>query len=310
MFKICLMILSLLFLTDIPYANNNDFDEKINKSYEKYAEYYDYTNDNFSLKIIRGKVNGKYTYGICFSNAFAKTYNIELYSEGEKFILESDRRGDICVLALSEIKSEYVIYVYKDSEVVNLPVKAIIQPFDESDFVQSGASKISYGENKGATITKLSKEKNVNFDYLLPGICFISVGCLIIILIFAKTKKGMFSKEKRKEGTFNFKEFLSSEFNEEPKSEFDIIDINPLEETNDEAETEREIYQKSLRDDEFEESNFPLADYLRDKGFITDYKFASEDEKQKIMLELMKLKDDKKITEDEYLEEAYKLWKE
>lgn len=312
MLKFCFVIFSLLFLTNIQYPNNNEFDENVNKAYEEYASYYEYTNDSFSLKIIRGKVNKKMLYGICFSNAYAKTYSIELVDTNEKvYLLPTDRRGDVLVVALEEIDSNYTINVYEDDKLINLPVKAILKPFDENDLKNTDITKVSIGENKGSALTHLSTKTNIpSTVWILGGMVLITIGCVIIILVYAKTKKGMFSKEKRSEGVFNFKEFLSENFNEEPKSEFDIIDIAPVEEKDKEPNSEREIYQKMFRYDDDEVSGFQIKEYLQDKGFVTDYKLASEEEKQKIMLELMKLKNDKKITEDEYLEEAYRLWKE
>lgn len=312
MLKFCFVIFSLLFLTNIQYPNNNEFDENVNKAYEEYASYYEYTNDSFSLKIIRGKVNKKMLYGICFSNAYAKTYSIELVDTNEKvYLLPTDRRGDVLVVALEEIDSNYTINVYEDDKLINLPVKAILKPFDENDLKNTDITKVSIGENKGSALTHLSTKTNIpSTVWILGGMVLITIGCVIIILVYAKTKKGMFSKEKRSEGVFNFKEFLSENFNEEPKSEFDIIDIAPVEEKDEEPNSEREIYQKMFRYDDDEVSGFQIKEYLQDKGFVTDYKLASEEEKQKIMLELMKLKNDKKITEDEYLEEAYRLWKE
>ena len=49
--------------------------------------------------------------------------------------------------------------------------------------------------------------------------------------------------------------------------------------------------------------------YLQSLGYITDYKLLSEEEKNKIMLELMRLKDTEQITLKKYYEETYQLWK-
>lgn len=312
MLKFCLVIFSLLFLTNVQYPNNDEFDENVNKAYEEYAKYYEYTNDSFSLNIIRGRVNKKMVYGVCFSNAYAKTYSIELVDSTNKiYLLPTDKRGDISVVALEEIDCNYTINVYEGDKLINLPIKPILKPFDENEFNNTDITKVSIGENKGVVFTQLSTKTNISsYVWILGGMVLITIGCVIIILVNAKMKKGMFNKEKRSEGVFNFKEFLSENFNEEPKNEFDIIDIAPVEEKDEDFKSEREIYQKTFRYDDDEVSGFKIQDYLQDKGFVTDYKLASEEEKQKIMLELMKLKNDKKITEDEYLEEAYRLWKE
>lgn len=311
MLKLCLMILSLLFLVDVPYANDNNFDEDVHKAYEIYEQYYtSVANDNFHLRIVRGKVNEKLCYGICFTNAYAKTYCIELVDEdGVKYTLSQDKRGDINAVAIDEISKAYTINVYKDSEKINLFLKAELVPFTEEDLSNSNIVSLNYGENQGCKFSNLKVIKTFSLNFsqtflLITG--GITLVCIIIIVVFYKREKGMFNKEKRKEGVFNFKEFLNTDYEETPKSEFDIIDLEPSKE---DGEEEKEIYEKRISYEE-ERTNFPLKEYLQDKGFITDYKIAQEEEKQKIMLELMKLRDDKKISEDEYLEEAYRLWKE
>lgn len=315
MLKICLMMLSLLFVTNTFDANTIQFEEDISKAYEVYAEYIEFpnTSDSFYLKIVRGKVNDKWCYGVCFTNSFAKTYSIKIVDENNNvYSLPQDKRGDINAVAI-EVNKVYTINVYRDGEKISLYKKAELVPFEEEEFALTDSKKMIFGENKGTKFIELKSEKQkVNSDmfYILVAFGAITLGCVIIIVAFAKMKKGMFSKEKRSEGVFNFKEFLSEDFNEEPKNEFDIIDIAPVEEKDEELNSEREIYQKMFRYDDDEVSGFKIKEYLQDKGFVIDYKLASEEEKQKIMLELMKLKNDKKITEDEYLEEAYRLWKE
>ena len=42
---------------------------------------------------------------------------------------------------------------------------------------------------------------------------------------------------------------------------------------------------------------------------MTDYRIVSTEEKNKIMLELMRLKEQKVITPDDYLDEVSELWK-
>ena len=319
MLKIFLIVLSLLFIKT-PETNKKElFDMQVEAAYEKYASYYQYSNDNFSLEVIRGIVNEKTAYGVLFSNAFAKTYSIDITdSKGVKYKLPTDERGDLFVVAFEEIlNEEYTISIYKGNELVSLPTTIKLLPFTESELDASPITSIYFGQNKGVTTQLFVKKAVLNSEmiYIIIGLGSIVLGCVIIILAFAKMKKGMFDKAKREDGVFKFKDFLSQDFKEQPKSEFDIIDLNNNEVLKDEKEEmsddkEQEIYEKNIRYDTDEKSGFPLSEYLIEKGYTVDYKTASEEEKQKIMLELMKLKNDKKITEDEYLEEAYKLWKE
>ena len=52
-----------------------------------------------------------------------------------------------------------------------------------------------------------------------------------------------------------------------------------------------------------------VREHLILNGFITDYKIITDDEKNKVTVYLMKLKNEKKISNDQYLEEMYKIWK-
>ncbi len=171
----------------------------------------------------------------------------------------------------------------------------------------------------GARITKLTVPHNyTNLIFIVVALAIV-VSCGIIILVFWKSKKGMFNERLRKEDTFDFKEFLNQNFDEniqEPdtidldEDEFSVEKEEDLKQDESLDKQPKNVYEKSYKDIEEEKSGFSISDYLRDKGLITDYKIASEEEKQSIMLELMRLRDEKKITNDEYLEEAYKLWKE
>ena len=61
--------------------------------------------------------------------------------------------------------------------------------------------------------------------------------------------------------------------------------------------------------DEDVRSDFNIKKHLQELGFITDYRIIDSEEKNKIMLELMRLKEQKTITQDDYLYEVSELWK-
>lgn len=316
MLKFFIVILSMLFVTSPTKSNDILFKTGVDAAYEKYAYCYEYSNENFSLSIVKGIVNDKPAYGFALTNVYVKTYTVKIVDiDGNEYKLSPNSRGDLLVVAFEEIDKEYTINIYRDGKKVDLLGEAKLTPFTESEFDDLPITAIVLGKDQGTIVSKLVIKNKIDSSmlFIIIGVSLITLGCLIIILSYMKNKKGMFDKNKRSEGIFQFKDFLSQNFDEEPKSEFDVIDIKPEENQEEEEIAEKahnEIYQKSVRYDNEEKSNFPLEEYLKDKGFVTDYKLAQEEEKQKIMLELMKLKNDKKITEDEYLEEAYKLWKE
>ena len=122
----------------------------------------------------------------------------------------------------------------------------------------------------------------------------------MLTLILFITKKGLFNKEKRKEGIISMKDLLSEDTN-------DIIEVDYLENVKDLNNNRLEN-----SNDNFEEPIDEIKDikaYLRDKGFITEYNALSEEEKNNIMIELMALKDQKKISLNDYYKETLELWK-
>ena len=66
------------------------------------------------------------------------------------------------------------------------------------------------------------------------------------------------------------------------------------------------IYEKNMKYDFDEERD--ISELLKQKGFDTNYSSLSTDDKNKIMLELMKMKEFNEITNEEYRAEVIKLW--
>ncbi len=120
----------------------------------------------------------------------------------------------------------------------------------------------------------------------------------------------MFSKEVRKESVFDFKEFINQQTTT-PQNNDDWIEVVPeVEEVqNDSQESPKEVYEKAPRYVDDEISSIDVKKHLQDAGFVVDYSLVGDEEKNLIMLELMHLKNEGKISNDVYLEEIYKLWK-
>ena len=112
-----------------------------------------------------------------------------------------------------------------------------------------------------------------------------------LILIFYLKRKGIFRKDKINENVINMRELLK-------------------EDTKDHIET-NEYFKKEEKDttEEKVEEVVDIKAYLREKGYITNYASLSEEEKNRVMLELIKLKNEKRISQDRYYEETGELWK-
>src|SRR5690606_11966949 len=132
----------------------------------------------------------------------------------------------------------------------------------------------------------------------------------IIIFIFFKRKKGVFSEEKRKDNVFNYREYLNDLVaNQNNETYQDDSIIIPQDEVNEEQVKPEKAYERQRFYEDEVDDFIDIEKVLREKGYKTDYKVASEEEKNQIMLELMKMRDLHEISQTQYREEIIKLWK-
>jgi len=296
-----------------------DFEEKVNEAYSEYV-FEEYVNQRFGIKLVKGLMNGEVRYGFCFYSEEPGSHYVRLSYKGKIYVPKADSRGDVEAVALNLREGEvFSILVYDSIGNLKTPLLDFqdMTVMSKQEFEQLEEAKMT-GRGNGAELTSLRAEFKLSFDaWFLIGAGAVILICALIVFIFFKKRKGLFDKEIRSENVFNFKEFLSSTFSfpaDEQETEEDEYDGR--EEDEEEAEEKEEEPDRRPRIEEYpwsrredEESGFNIAGYLREKGFITDYNVLSESEKNQIMLELMRLRDEKKITKDEYLEEIMKLWK-
>lgn len=298
-----------LFLSSSEKADN--FLKEVDNAYSKYQVYVNYSTPNYNLIVVRGECNNRLSYGIMFYSEISKNYSIKLFGSNSEYRIKTDSRGDVYSLAIKNPSERIEVKVYLGDKEQSLPINIYLDDFSSSDL--NGAIE---GIGNGTSFDRLTKGSLRTIDIYMIVCAGVIITCFTIILIYYFRRSGMFDKKIRSEGVFNFKEFIESNIEEEHHEEVPIKDIIDLEEDKyhevvEEKQEEKNVYNK-LKDESFysdEASGFPLEDYLKDKGFILDYSLIDDEEKNKIMLELIKLKDNRKITNDEYLEEVYKLWK-
>ena len=306
-----MLVMVILSLGLFQAKTKDDFVNDVNEAYEKYTYLINVSKSEYSFVITKGICNNEEVYGFYFHTTEANKYRaaITVKKESEWVILKYNIRGDICIVATSSSEIESIlasVYLAGDTDTRFESINVTSE--------DSFAYDIN-GNNKGTTI------KEIHSFYLSPITIYMLVcggvilACGVIVLIFFKLKKGMFDKKIRQEGVFNFKEFLNSNIEEAPQKEVDVDNIIDLKEddyeVSREEEESKEVYDK-VKDDFFysdEASGFDIKGYLKDKGFVLEYKAINDDEKNQIMMELIKLKNERKITNDEYLEEVYELWK-
>lgn len=304
--KIIKLFIGLIILAATPLLEHTEsFDASIEKAYDVYYESVNYETPEYILKIVKGKVDNEYTYGLCFFSVNSGSHRVVI-SDGEKeYKLSSNSRGDVSMVAFYPIENgKVVIYDIYDKE-VSLIEDYMVTPFTEEDLEDQDV--LNTGAKEGYEIEDLIKNNNNKAKMIFFSVAFIIILiCVFIIIVFFVKKKGKFDPETRKENVFNFKEFIETEIKE------NIVEAEVVSEETEEQQTkepEPYDYGNNKRYSDDEDTGFNIKNFLSEKGYITVYKGLSEEEKNKIMLELMHLRDEKKISKDEYIMEVSELWK-
>lgn len=311
--KILYLMLSLLNLST---ALINDFDTRVETAYNEYIEVQTET-PNYTIKLVTGTFDNQVRYGIFFTSEIAKEYHLKILYKNRLYQLPKTNRGDVNVVAIEfeegemfsiEIYDKQGRYQYGNEDFKNIKVISLEE--------LNNYENLAVGQGIGSAITRLKFDYNVKTKSILIGVLVsILFVCGIVIFIYYKKKKGLFNPDLKNENVFNFKEFLNSEI---PSEVDDYIDVEVLESeedtqvSNSEDDNNENTFIKNnyiWSHYEEERSNFNIKNHLKDQGYITKYQLASEEEKNQIMLELMKLRDQKRITQDDYLEEISELWK-
>src|SRR5690554_6376318 len=124
----------------------------------------------------------------------------------------------------------------------------------------------------------------------------------------------MFRTDLSSANVFKFKEFINSvvvaaELEQEETTwqnthteDLGVVAINE----------EKPIIKSTYKWYHYEEevSDFDIKKHLAELNLVSDSSEASIEEKNKVMLALMRLRDQEKITYDDYLNEISELWKE
>lgn len=283
-------LISIVPLATAP-ANENyeQFMNEVDAGYEYYECIENTNNDSYSITIIKGIYNGYPCYGINFTSIEENKYHLSIYIDGGYYRLEKSERSEsgLAIIASSKI---YVDLVNEDNNKMNLSELNIFTTTQFEIEMEENENKIITGQGKGRTFTSLTYEpQSYDFTKKFITVLLIIIGStLSLLLILFIFKKGLFNKAKRSENIINMRNVLFEETKDNPNN--DYIQEVPMPE-------------------EKTETISDVKAYLLEKGFITNYNILSEEEKNRVMIELIKLKNEKKITEDKYYEETYELWK-
>ena len=305
--KILVFLLGFMLLSTPQEIFNEEFLANVEEAYSEYTIITNYTSELYSIQIVKGVINNKATYGVSFFSSRAGDFNLYFSIDDREYKVNPDSRGDYQLIGIKWRDYDQIkIMIYSKDGNLQYPTHpTILERFDKNSF---NGNEI--GLDDGATLVSLKKVDGViDFNtYTIVILTIIGI-CIIVIAILAITKRGMFSKKVRSEGVFNFKEFINKQAT--PQSSDDWIEVHPErnEEKQEHQENPKEVYEKGYRYTDDEIDSIDVKQHLQDAGFVVNYSLASEEEKNMIMLELMHLKNERKISNDVYLEEIYKLWK-
>lgn len=302
-------ILTILFTFLISLGALEDkaktFNDNCQEGYNTYVTYQEIDNETYYLNIKLGEVKGSIGYSICFLSSEANQYDLKIISKGKTNSFVEDERGDYLIyfLQINDINSLGIYFNNTLTKTIDL--KSI--SLDEYNTLY-GAS-LSTGSGIGFANSRNYDSPTTLTMILSIVFAVIIILSIIVIIILSVTKKGWFNQENRtKQATItpNFRrsidevEVVEETTEEEPKEVKE-----EKEEVKEEKEEPKEVYQKTHYYDDEERD---ISKLLQDKGFNTNYQDLSMDEKNKVMLELMRMKDFKEITNEEYRSEVIKLW--
>ena len=301
LFSVWLVLLSIIPITEpLPSIDNAQeyFFQTVEDEYKYFMQSTElsYYNDDLDIVIVQGIYGDVPSYGVSF---YSKDYIVALKTVDGFYTLPQVSKVSAMVVAVkADVTYEVVVYS-QNGEEYQLPKRIILKKFIEEDL---NFDILEQGNNNFKPFVKL----NV-YTFRLPFfkvliIVFssvIAVSLLGILLMFI-FKKGLFDKNKRKQGVLDIKSILEAE-TEDSASEDIFENCEVL-----------SVKEDEITDQTIEEPKEQIGDikaYLQALGYVTDYNLLSEDEKNKIMLELMHLKDTEQISLKKYYEETYQLWK-
>lgn len=302
--KILLLIMMMLVSFTPQSLSSSVMSDKYNNYISSVNEYYDdykvsyYEKNNFIFAIIEGECNDELSFGVFLSSMESGSYTVKIFIEEREYSLPKDSRSDTVTYCVKHPDEETRICVYDvvgDTSTMRLEHYLVYETKEEYDIADS---KID-GRDVGCSLTSMVREYSLTSILLIIVIACIGVAglCFGVILYLFRTKKGMFNKERNKDNDHKFF-IMDEDGNNHNREKDDVEEID---------EEPKEVYEKKYYYDDEEE--FDFKPYLLEKGYKTNYKEMTEEEKNQVMVYLMTLRHLNKITEKQCQEEAIKLWK-
>ena len=262
------------------------FEENVSTYYKSYSITDKSRENEYELLISSGICNEVYSYGVYFKSLDSKKYTITAIVNDETYVIEQNSSGYV---------EEYRYGLYENTKLIILD-----EDYKKIEEINLYLINVSFenGQNQGVELSNYRALKtSINKQLLIFGISggLIAIS-LIVLLVLYITRNGLFKVEKRNNDVYSIKPLI------------DDSEYEPFDPTSN-------VIDKLVEEEKIEEikktqmSQTQLKEHLIEKGFITEYNLVSEEEKNKIMLELMVLRNKGNISEETYKKEVVELWK-
>lgn len=297
--NVLMLVLSFFLLSNIQTTRKDAFFEEVKKGYSSYEIVENEENEDYILGVVRGINKNRASLGIYFYSICEDEYYLTVADNTNEYKFKTNDAKEINNPAIT-FSSNLTIKVYNcDDELIH---SLTVQ------MVRAATFTGTQGEGKGISFSSPNQvgglSKSLIVFYII-GIGIIALSAIIIILLKIN-KRGMFDDEKRKEGIDDFKAFEHQYVNEQIHNEEDNVYDIPSDDYN--VEETEQVYERS-RDYDDEDIVRDVKGILKQRGLNTLYEGMSVEEKNKVMVELMMMREQSIITNEEYQHEIIDLWK-
>lgn len=300
--KMLLLTLMLMLTSAGPVESvKQEFDETCHEGYEEYYVMDEYHLDTYSIKIVIGQYDQKVSHSVMFVSSNANEYQLLIQYENDSKYYEpkTNSRGDVLLYNIPCDKSVNLVVVKENVKTTSYTLTKI----NYSQF-QENFTYLLNGEGNGLPRFEINDGTNSLIYILSLVFSIIIVLSIIVILVMYVKKQGMFNK-KTMEERFEQEHQIKQRINETIINARNNIEVEAEEIYEEQPEEVKSVYDKPKYD--FDEVR-DISLILQEKGFNTQYKIMNSEEKNKVMLELMRMRDFKEISDEEYRSEVIKLW--
>ena len=298
MTKLLLFLYCILF--SFPTVVSNKLDEylsNVNTAYDKYNICVE-EKENYTVAVVQGICNGSISCGVFLSSYESGAYVVKIFVDGKEYALSTDSRKDTLVYSVNIPNKKTFVCVY--DKVGNTSTKRWemeLTVHSEDDLNALG--NVNVGMNQGVEVSAMTRQYSLRsiIIFVIAISSFIVVVGILVIVFLKKNKKGVFN-ENLEENDLKYFD-IKNDDNEEINNDNNIVlEDNEV----------KEVYEKRAYYDT-DEDTLDVKEILKNNNYRTDYQNMSEEEKNKVMIFLMQLRYEKKISEEQYKEEANRLWR-